>query len=71
MYPGHEDKMAEENAGTKIHVRMDEDLHRRLRIRCAEFDTTIQDFVVELLDRERSAGAPRRNTKSHATRGRR
>ena len=26
--------------------------HRRLRIRCAELDTTIQDFVVKPLDRE-------------------
>ena len=28
--------------------------HRRLRIRCAEFDTTIRDFVVKLHDRELS-----------------
>lgn len=36
----------------KIHVRMDEELHRCLRIRCAELDTTIQDFVVGLIERE-------------------
>jgi hypothetical protein len=70
MYPGHEDKMPEQNAERKIHIRMKEDLHRRLRIRCAELDTTIQDFVVDLLDRELSAGAPRRSTKSRATPGR-
>jgi plasmid stability protein len=56
MYPGREDKMPDQNAGRKIHIRMDEDLHRRLRIRCAELDTTIQEFVVELLDRELSGG---------------
>ena len=71
MYPGHEDKMPEQNAERKIHIRMQEDLHQRLRIRCAELDTTIQDFVVELLDRELSAGAPRRSVKSHAAPGRR
>ncbi len=27
-------------------------MHRRLRIRCAELDITIQDFVVKLLGRE-------------------
>lgn len=46
--------MPEQNAERKTHVRMKEDLHRRLRIRCAELDTTIQDFVIELLDREMS-----------------
>ena len=36
--------------------------HRRLRIRCAELDTTIQDFVVKLLDRELSGdGGTNRN----------
>jgi hypothetical protein len=28
--------------------------HRRLRIRCTELDTTIQDLVAELLNRELS-----------------
>ena len=48
--------MPERNAERKIHVRMGEDLHKRLRIRCAEVDTTIQDYVVELLGRELSTG---------------
>ena len=48
--------MPEPNAERKIHIRMDEDLHKRLRIRCAELDTTIQDYVVELLDHELSSG---------------
>ena len=36
----------------KIHVRMSPDLHRRLRVHCAELDTTIQDYVVGLLEGE-------------------
>jgi plasmid stability protein len=36
----------------KIHIRLTPELHQRLRVRCAERDTTIQDFVVELLERE-------------------
>ncbi len=63
--------MPERNAERKIHIRMGEDLHKRLRIRCAELDTTIQDYVVELLDRELSTGKrPRRATGSEAGTGR-
>ena len=36
----------------KIHVRLSPDMHQRLRVRCAELDTTIQDYVVTLLARE-------------------
>jgi hypothetical protein len=63
--------MPERNAERKIHIRMGEDLHKRLRIRCAELDTTIQDYVVDLLDRELSEAAPRRSAKSDASPGRR
>ena len=44
--------MSEQSTERKIHIRVEEGLHRRLRIRCAEIDTTIQDFVVKLLNRE-------------------
>ena len=44
--------MPEQSTERKIHIRVEEGLHRRLRIRYAELDTTIQDFVVKLLDRE-------------------
>jgi plasmid stability protein len=37
--------MPEQTTERKIHIRVEEGLHRRLRIRCAEHDTTIQDFV--------------------------
>ncbi|MEW6745345.1 MAG: hypothetical protein AB1486_21545 [Planctomycetota bacterium] len=36
----------------KIHIRLTAELHQPLRVRCAERDTTIQDFVVELLERK-------------------
>lgn len=52
MYLCREEKMPEQSTERKIHIRVEEGLHRRLRIRCAELDTTIQDFVVRLLDRE-------------------
>jgi hypothetical protein len=48
--------MPERNTERKIHIRMGEDLHKLLRIRCAELDTTIQDYVVELLGRELATG---------------
>ncbi len=42
--------MAERETERKIHIRMTQDMHRRLRIRCAELDVTIQDYVVRKLD---------------------
>lgn len=40
----------------KIHIRLSEEVHKRLRIRAAELDTTIQDWVsatiVKELDRQ-------------------
>ncbi len=54
--------MPEQSTERKIHIRVEEGLHRRLRIRCAELDTTIQDFVVKVLDRELvDGGAANRN----------
>ena len=32
-----------------IHIRLPENLHKRLRIRAAETDRTIQDWVVEAI----------------------
>lgn len=54
--------MPEQSTERKIHIRVEEGLHRRLRIRCAELDTAIQDFVVKLVDRELvDDGAANRN----------
>ncbi len=35
-----------------IHIRLPENLHKRLRIRAAETDRTIQDWVVQVLQSE-------------------
>jgi predicted HicB family RNase H-like nuclease len=35
-----------------IHIRLSEALHKRLRIRVAELDTTIQDWVAETIEKE-------------------
>jgi len=35
-----------------IHVRIPEELHKRLRVRTAEKDTTIQDWVAMLIRNE-------------------
>ncbi len=39
--------------GTRmIHVRIPEDLHKRLRVRAAESDTTMQDWVAMAINNE-------------------
>ena len=47
-----------------VHVRLAEELHKRLRIRAAENDTTLQDWVAMAIkneldrqDREKGKGA--------------
>jgi len=35
-----------------IHVRLPEDMHKKLRIRAAETDVTIQDWVLKVIQRE-------------------
>ena len=40
-----------DRADKKIHVRLLSDLHRRVRGCCPELGPTIQDFVVDLLER--------------------
>ena len=61
--------MSENSTERKIHIRVEEGLHRRLRIRCAELDTTIQDFVVKLLDRELSRDEPPQTDDRHIPTG--
>jgi hypothetical protein len=38
--------------GRMIHIRLPEDLHKQMRIRVAELDTTIQHWVAALVERE-------------------
>ncbi len=35
-----------------VHVRLSEDTHKRLRIRAAESDTTLQDLVAQTIQNE-------------------
>ena len=35
-----------------VHVRLSEDLHKRLRVKVAEEDTTLQDWVAMAIKRE-------------------
>ena len=32
-----------------VHIRLPEDIHKRVRVRAAESDTTIQDWVLEAI----------------------
>lgn len=40
------------NKSRMIHVRLPEDLHKKVRIKAAESDKTIQDWVVETIQAE-------------------
>lgn len=46
-------RMPEPAQERKIYVCLSPDANWRLRVHCAELDTTIQDFVVALPERER------------------
>jgi len=41
--------MSDKREGKMIHVRLPVDIHRRLRIRVAEEDTSIQEWVADLI----------------------
>jgi plasmid stability protein len=47
-----ENRNSKETKTRMIHVRLPEDVHKRLRIRVAEMDKTIQDWVLEALQKE-------------------
>ncbi len=40
----------EPSSGRMIHIRISDETHRRLRIRAAELDTTIQAWVESLIE---------------------
>ena len=44
--------MFERSAERKIHIRLTQDMHRRLRLRCAGLDVIIQDYAVRMFERE-------------------
>ncbi len=35
-----------------IHIRLTEEMHKRLRVHVAELDTSIQDWVANLISKE-------------------
>jgi predicted HicB family RNase H-like nuclease len=45
-------KAREEKSGRMIHIRLSEDVHRKVRIRAAELDTTIQKWVEATIKKE-------------------
>ena len=44
-------KSTYKHEGKMIHIRLPDELHRHLRIRVAQDETTMQDFIVALLKR--------------------
>ncbi|MEW6746680.1 MAG: hypothetical protein AB1486_28395 [Planctomycetota bacterium] len=55
MYLGHIARSTvseRRDEARKIHIRLTPEPRKRLRVRYAERETTIQDFVVDLLERE-------------------
>lgn len=53
----------QEESSRMIHVRLDSVLHRQLRVKVAELDTSIQQWVLELIDNELN---PRKKTRAKA-----
>ena len=45
-------EMSDSSKQRKIHIRLTDESHRRLRVRCAGLDTNMQGFVVQFLERE-------------------
>ncbi len=42
----------------KIHISISEELHKRMRIRCACDDVSIQDYVASLIDKDMASYTP-------------
>ncbi len=38
--------------GRLIHIRLSEEIHKKLRMKVAELDTTMQDWVAEVVGKE-------------------
>ena len=55
----------ETSPGRMIHIRLSENLHKRMRIRVAELDTTIQHWVASLVENELSKPIESRVEEDH------
>jgi predicted HicB family RNase H-like nuclease len=42
----------QQTKGKKIHITLPEEVHRRLRVKCALEDITIQEYVSELISND-------------------
>jgi len=47
-----ETKSSKEAKTRMVHVRLPENIHKKVRIRAAEADQTIQDWVLQAIQRE-------------------
>ena len=52
-----------------VHVRLSDELHKRLRIRAAEDDTTLQDWVTSAIQNELDRQSKERNERLSERRG--
>jgi len=50
--PRKQSTVETESAERMVHIRLKADTHRRLRVRTAEEDVSIQDWVAALIERE-------------------
>lgn len=55
------DNNTKETNTRMIHVRLPEGLHKKVRIRAAESDKTIQDWVVESIENELNRQAQKKS----------
>jgi hypothetical protein len=47
-----ETKSSKESKTRMVHVRLPEEIHKKVRVRAAETDQTIQDWVLQAIQRE-------------------
>jgi hypothetical protein len=45
------EKRVKTNGRRKVHITLPEEMHQRLRIKCAIEDVTIQEFVAHLIEK--------------------
>jgi len=50
-------KPQSKNDERMLHIRMSADMHRHVRVRAAEADATIQDWMIAVIERELNRGA--------------
>ena len=56
-------KSSNKRKGRMIHVRLAEETHKKLRMRVAKLDTTIQEWVAAMVERELGLKGRKRSLK--------